>query len=674
MFGIFKPRNHVLIVIAIVMIISTSPPSSSLDYLPDNTIFGERDHFSSSYEIGSPIFHSSSIGGSDRDKLVDISVGEDGLYYALGMTWSDDFPGMESGGYQNNGASDCIIIKLFKNGTQSSVVSMVGGNDTDVPIALDIDSDGNIFITGYSFSHDFPIVNATETTVYGQKADCFLTVISSNGTILYSTVFGGISSDSPNDIIILPNSTVVVSGTTSSHDFPTIPSVANSHQGSSDIFITVIDWQNDSIEHSSLVGGSGTDQCRDSLIEPDGGLLICGVSSSSDLPLQSLSIGPRGSFDSIIMDFNLDFDLQSTLTIGGQGDDIPSKAVLTDTELIIGGSTTSQDFPITLDGIFQELNGTSDGFLTRLSLENYSVIYSSYFGAEGEDSIVSLSVDSANEIYLIGNTDSTSFPTSGYLNSSHSGQEDIFASKISVTGTILFSNLIGGSNIEIPNCLVQDNNGTVTIGGITTSNDFPSVNGQNSIEGYSDGFIYILGDCGDSDGDALPDFMENFLGTDRYLIDSDNDNLTDYDEVHLYDTDPTNPDTDSDQLPDDWEIQYGFNPNLSDSYLDPDEDGLSNLLEYNIGTNPLDSDSDRDGFPDGWEYEQGWNPLDSNVPFLEYINYYSLWIIGGSLVIIGTVSILYLRDKYILRSLDIQEDDNKDDISHIMKALVEKSD
>lgn len=68
-------------------------------------------------------------------------------------------------------------------------------------------------------------------------------------------------------------------------------------------------------------------------------------------------------------------------------------------------------------------------------------------------------------------------------------------------------------------------------------------------------------------------------------------------------------DTDSDGLPDYWEVQYGLNEtDPSDAELDKDLDGLNNTLEYEIGTDPTTGDTDDDGMPDGWEYENNLYP------------------------------------------------------------------
>ena len=91
----------------------------------------------------------------------------------------------------------------------------------------------------------------------------------------------------------------------------------------------------------------------------------------------------------------------------------------------------------------------------------------------------------------------------------------------------------------------------------------------------------------DTDKDELPDYMELVLGTDISKIDTDGDGLPDGYEALTLGTDPTKIDTD--------------NNGVSDGAEDADDDGLTNLKEYQLGTNPTNEDSDSDGLKDGEE-------------------------------------------------------------------------
>ncbi|MDF7825018.1 SUMF1/EgtB/PvdO family nonheme iron enzyme [Pontiellaceae bacterium B12227] len=101
--------------------------------------------------------------------------------------------------------------------------------------------------------------------------------------------------------------------------------------------------------------------------------------------------------------------------------------------------------------------------------------------------------------------------------------------------------------------------------------------------------------------------------TDPLDADSDDDGLNDGDEVNVYGTAPLDSDTDDDGMPDGWEATYGLEPLTDDAGLDKDEDLLSNVDEFGLGTNPDNPDSDADGLMDGVEVNTyGTDPLDAD--------------------------------------------------------------
>ncbi len=115
----------------------------------------------------------------------------------------------------------------------------------------------------------------------------------------------------------------------------------------------------------------------------------------------------------------------------------------------------------------------------------------------------------------------------------------------------------------------------------------------------------------DSDRDDLLDGEEVLVYfSDPMDPDTDDDGLDDGEEILIHGTNVTNPDTENDGMPDGWEIKYAFNPLVDDSFEDPDEDGLTNVKEYQAGTNPHNNDTDGDTFSDGYEVRFGGDPLD----------------------------------------------------------------
>ncbi|TET29058.1 MAG: hypothetical protein E3J70_07945 [Candidatus Heimdallarchaeota archaeon] len=144
--------------------------------------------------------------------------------------------------------------------------------------------------------------------------------------------------------------------------------------------------------------------------------------------------------------------------------------------------------------------------------------------------------------------------------------------------------------------------------------DGEEVNGYfNDTHTYANGTGWIVTGKplnSDSDGDGLKDGIEvKFSDSNPLDADSDDDQLSDFDEYITHGTNVNSNDTDNDDLPDYWEVTYGTNPLLIDTFDDPDSDNLTNWQEFQLGTDPHDADTDGDGMPDGWEIDNLFNPL-----------------------------------------------------------------
>jgi len=114
----------------------------------------------------------------------------------------------------------------------------------------------------------------------------------------------------------------------------------------------------------------------------------------------------------------------------------------------------------------------------------------------------------------------------------------------------------------------------------------------------------------DSDGDGLTDKQEFSSGGNPLSADTDNNGMSDALEYRYEMNLSTHVDSDTDGMPDDYETAFGLSPtDPSDASLDKDNDALSNLEEYQFGTQANYFDSDGDLLGDGWEVNQGLNPL-----------------------------------------------------------------
>lgn len=148
------------------------------------------------------------------------------------------------------------------------------------------------------------------------------------------------------------------------------------------------------------------------------------------------------------------------------------------------------------------------------------------------------------------------------------------------------------------------------------------------IPGLADGTVGPGGPAGvdpglDSDGDGITDVLEQRLGLDAFLADTDGDGSSDGYELLVLRTRADAADSDGDGVSDGQELLLGTDPLRADTDgdgildggagggPDSDADGLSDALEQVLGTDPWSADTDRDGFVDGAEHAAGFDPLDA---------------------------------------------------------------
>lgn len=222
------------------------------------------------------------------------------------------------------------------------------------------------------------------------------------------------------------------------------------------------------------------------------------------------------------------------------------------------------------------------------SINNLS--YSFYLYGHGSINILNITVCSVSENIVLKTVDITDNPPSSTGFGYYSGIIQLGAGE-NVTGYEILAKINGRTLITIKKTYGDtDGDGLY---------DLFEINEGNGIDPR----------LNDTDSDGLNDYDEFYGSTDPLNSDTDSDGLLDGLEVNIYFTNPTNNDTDSDGLPDKYEVDYNLDPLFNDTNLDYDNDSLSNLLEFQLGSYPNNPDSDSDGMDDGYENNNGLNLL-----------------------------------------------------------------
>jgi len=377
---------------------------------------------------------------------------------------------------------------------------LAGGSD-EAGYGIAVDGSGNAYITGYTWSTDFPIVGSYQADQ--TSTDAFVTKLNSAGNgLVYSTYLGGNTEEAGNGIAVDASGSTYITGYTSSTDFPTVGPY-QTDQGGTDVFVTKLIVAGNALVYSTYLGGSSEDNGYGIAVDGDGNAYVAGVTSSADFPTQSAydasyNGGGDGS-DAFVSKLNPAGNalVYSTYLGGEVGDDCGvSIAVDTSENAYVTGSTESTDFPTV--GPYQTDQGSADAFVTKLSVAGTALVYSTYLGGGDMDRANGIAVGGSGNAYVTGITSSSDFPTLSALRTDLSGL-DAFVTKMNSAGNALeYSTYLGGSGAEQGYSIAVDGSGSAYVTGYTYSTDFPTVDPYQTDRGGVDAFMARLSVSGNT--------------------------------------------------------------------------------------------------------------------------------------------------------------------------------
>jgi hypothetical protein len=231
---------------------STDYPSSPGAFQTTNGgIAGVSDVFVTKVNNnGTGLIYSTYIGGSRDDKAYAIAVDSSGNAYVTGQVTSENFD-VTPGVFQNTGGgtynTDAFVTKLNSAGTGLICSTYLGENGTyktDVANAITIDNSGNVIITGYTNSSNFPITTGAFQSNLAGPDDIFVTKLNSTlSSLIYSTFIGGSGDEQANGIAIDGSGNVYITGETMSNNFPTTAGAFQTGiDGVRNLFVTKLDF------------------------------------------------------------------------------------------------------------------------------------------------------------------------------------------------------------------------------------------------------------------------------------------------------------------------------------------------------------------------------------------------------------------------------------------------
>jgi hypothetical protein len=274
---------------------------------------------------GKSLIYSTYLGGNGFDAANAIALDTNDSAIVTGYTQSTNFPTANAAQPINGGNGDAFVAKLNSQGASLSYSTYLGGSDsennnvsTDIDPAanlgdlvahlggaLAVDIDGNAYLTGWTYSTNFPVFKAFQATNAvsspGSYSTPFVAKLDTSGNIVFSTYFGGAYSDTSRAISLDFSNNIYFAGSWWGYDLPATNGFTTSFSGSygfngvngatGDGFIAALDHTGTNLIFATYFGGSGDEQINSMAVRPDGAVAVTGWTDSPNLPFSFLPIG-----------------------------------------------------------------------------------------------------------------------------------------------------------------------------------------------------------------------------------------------------------------------------------------------------------------------------------------------------------------------------------------------
>ena len=415
-----------------------------------------------------------------------MAVDSAGNAYVTGFTDSTNFPTSTNALYRTISGIldkkfgfypvDAFVTELDASGSNLVYSTYLGGSSMDSGLAIAVDATGSAYVTGFTYSSNFPTVNALQnklacTNSFYFNANAFIAKIGPGGSpLVYSTYFGGTNFDKGDGIALDTNGFVYITGFTASTNFPTTNFVhqlinndmidghilngsTNKNNYSFDAFVSKFDSTGTNLVYSTFLGSTNNDVANGIAVDQTGAAYVTGWSVSSNFPntfgtniagLRSfVATNTRPSIFATNVFLTKITNGPGTPAViawsglfGGRGVDVGnSVAVDPAGEVFVTGSASSTNFPsFNVPGLMRTTNsGKSDAFVIAFNTNATALLYSTFLGGKENDYGYGIAVYTNGDAYVVGQTLSANFLTLSPDYPNLNGTNDAFLAKIMLT-------------------------------------------------------------------------------------------------------------------------------------------------------------------------------------------------------------------------------------------------
>jgi hypothetical protein len=463
-----------------------------------------------SYDTSRPLVidpalsYSTYIGGTGTDGAFGVAIDQFGNAYVTGFTSSTNFPTKSPYQKADAGGVDTFALKLNRTGTALVYSTYLGGNSTEYPFGMAVDSLGEAFEVGNTGSTNFPVTaGAFQTTCASCSLNpaVFLTKFSAAGnSLLYSTFIGGSGDNRAFGITLDSAKNAYIVGWTTSTDFPTTAGAFQTTYvtgAQSNAFVAEMNPTGTALVYSTYLGGSVQDVGFGIALDSSNNTIVTGYTYSPDFPVTTgafqttttvkgaawvtkLNVGGTEEIYSTYLGGTTGTSAGNSIQVNAAGD------------AYVTGYTCASDFPVTAGVVQRTFGGDctpagGDAFVTEVNPTGSALVFSTYLGGTGDDVGFSIGLDQSENVYITGRSSSPNYPVSqGAFQRTMAGGYDAIYTVLNATGTsLLYSTYLGGTAIDVGFVMAVDKLGNSYIIGRTNSTNFPVTPGvlQSTIRG-----------------------------------------------------------------------------------------------------------------------------------------------------------------------------------------------
>jgi hypothetical protein len=438
------------------------------------------------------------IGGSADDRGTALAVDGSGNAYVTGWTSSYDFPVSVGPDLTFNSpvlGTDVFVAKVNAAGTDLVYCGFIGGSGNDTGLGIAVDGTGNAYISGWTFSQDFPAIVGPGLNYHGnitQYSDAFAAKVNASGTgLVYSGYIGGSFDDLATAIAVDGSGNAYITGQTGSDNFPASGGPDLTWNGLTDAFVAKVAAAGTGLLYSGFIGGLADEAGTSIALDTAGSVYIAGFTTSFHTENFPVTVGPdliyNGSQDAFVAKVSTSGSaLVYCGYIGGTDIDIGAGIAVDPlgSAYVTGTADSGFNFPVK-GGPDLFHNGGHDAFVAKVAASGAELVYCGFIGGAGSDFGEAIAADASGIAYVAGSTDSQSgFPLLGGPSLIQRGLKDAFVTTVNSSGAgLIYSGYIGGSLDDEAAGISADGTGKVFVAGYTHSNDFTVLVGPSLIPG-----------------------------------------------------------------------------------------------------------------------------------------------------------------------------------------------